>query len=283
MKVDCSCGSGIRRYPCAAQQLTQDELRDASARYSDHQWHCGGHPLNGGAYTYPVEDPPVAALRALPPPAAWNLDQRAGEPAAAPAQLQQAAWTLHQGAAAAAPAQLQQLEPPPPPPPPPIMKAAPPSMKAPPASPAAAEHQAPPPLPAAQTAPIMKAPPPSMKTPPPAPLAAGAAASASGTASSSGAAERPPEHAADPTAEQLTAQMTQLTAQLMQLQAQVQQLTGAIAALQLQVPNIPSTAPSTANGPQDTSRNEAWYHGGDEVWYGARGNADHLNGGPRWQ
>ena len=58
-KVDCSCGNGIRRYPCAAQQLTQDELRDASARYSDHQWHCGGHPQNGGAYTYPVDDPPV--------------------------------------------------------------------------------------------------------------------------------------------------------------------------------------------------------------------------------
>jgi hypothetical protein len=40
VKVDCSCGGGIRRHPCAAQQLTQAELDDASERYGHHQWFC---------------------------------------------------------------------------------------------------------------------------------------------------------------------------------------------------------------------------------------------------
>ena len=44
VKVDCSCGGGIRRHPCAAQQLTQAELDDASERYGHHQWFCC-HPF----------------------------------------------------------------------------------------------------------------------------------------------------------------------------------------------------------------------------------------------
>ena len=74
VKVDCTCGGGIRRHPVAAEQMTQAELDAASERYGHHQWHCGGQPLRG-AYTYHVDDPPVAALPAAPGPAAqqWHL------------------------------------------------------------------------------------------------------------------------------------------------------------------------------------------------------------------
>ena len=51
VKVDCTCGGGIRRHPVAAQILIQAELDAASVRYGHHQWHCGMQP-RGGAYTY---------------------------------------------------------------------------------------------------------------------------------------------------------------------------------------------------------------------------------------